>query len=191
MQTFTTQFIVVCFAISILYWIVAAFSAKPALKRERGGQWRLYGFIIAVVFLFVLLIRGSSGMRGGPVLWPYTLFAGIVADILALGGLAIALWARITLGGNWSSNVVIKVDHELIQRGPYAYVRHPIYSGLLLMLLALLLNNGRVMWLIWFAAICLGLSIKARREEKLLAKHFPESYPKYRAKVKALIPFVL
>ena len=130
-------------------------------------------------------------MRGGPVFWPYTPFIGIVADILALCGLAIALWARRTLGGNWSSNVAIKEDHELILRGPYAYVRHPIYSGLLLMIVALLLNNGSLTWLIVFVSISLGLHSKARREEKLLTKHFPESYPKYRAKVKALIPFVL
>ncbi len=189
MQTFTAQFINLCLAISVLYWVVAAFSTKPTLKRQRGGQWRLYLFIIAILLLFVF--RNPSGMRDGPVLWPHTLFLGIVADILALFGLVIAFWARRTLGGNWSSNVVIKEGHELIERGPYAYVRHPIYSGLLLMILALLLNSGRLTWFIAFVSICIGLHIKARREEKLLTEHFPESYPKYRAKVKALIPFVL
>jgi protein-S-isoprenylcysteine O-methyltransferase Ste14 len=189
MQDVTAQFINLCFAIFILYWIVSAFWTKPTLKGQRGGQWRLIGLIIALVLLFVF--RRPLGIRGGPVLWRHTPFVGIIADIIALCGLIIVLWARTTLGGNWSANVVIKEDHELIQRGPYAYVRHPIYSGLLLMTLALVINNGRLAWFIVFALICLGVYFKARREEELLTKHFPESYPKYMTKVKALIPFVL
>jgi protein-S-isoprenylcysteine O-methyltransferase Ste14 len=188
MRSFTGQFINLCFAIFILYWIVAAFSTKPNLKGQRGGQWRFYALISALV---LLLVFRSPLRRGGPILWPHTLFLGIIADIVALCGLSIVLWARTTLGGNWSPRVVIKENHELIQRGPYSYVRHPIYSGLLLMTLALVINNGRLAWIIGSAYICLGLYFKARREETLLTKHFPEAYPKYRAKVKALIPFVL
>jgi len=189
MPDVTAQFIYLCFVIVILYWVVAASSTKPTLKGQRGGQWRPVAFVVALVLLFVF--RRPLGIHGGLFLWPHTLVVGIIADIIALCGLLIALWARTTLGGNWSSNVVIKEDHELIQRGPYGYVRHPIYSGLLLMVLALVINNGRLAWFIAFAFLCLGLYFKARREEQLLTTHFPESYPKYRAKVKALIPFVL
>lgn len=142
-----------------------------------------------MVLLFVL--SKPLGIHGGPILWPHTVFVGMIADVMALCGLVLALWARKTLGGNWSSRVVIKEGHELVQRGPYAYVRHPIYSGLLLMILALVINNGRLALVMAFAIIVFGLYFKARQEEKLLTEHFPEAYPKYKAKVKALIPFVL
>jgi protein-S-isoprenylcysteine O-methyltransferase Ste14 len=188
MQSFTTQIINLTSVIFVVYWIVAAFSTKRTLKGHRGGQWRLYVYIIA---LTLFMFGNQLGLRGGSVLLPYSPTSGIIADILAVCGLIIALWARATLGGNWSSNVVIKEDHELIERGPYAYVRHPIYSGVLLIVLAFALNSGRLAWFMVLVSSCLGLYIKARLEEKLLTSYFPEAYPKYMTKVKALVPFVV
>src|SRR5438552_12237316 len=78
------------------------------------------------------------------LLWQRTLLTGLVGDALALAGLALMLWARVTLGRNWSGGVVLKEDHELIQRGPYAYVRHPIYSGVFLLMLGFAVLKGRI-----------------------------------------------
>lgn len=105
-------------------------------------------------------------------------------------GLAIALWARAALGTNWSGAIAFKEGHELIQRGPYAYVRHPIYSGLLLMGLGTTLASARVSSLLMLVLALILLAIKARYEERLMIRHFPAAYPPYRARVKALIPGV-
>ena len=80
--------------------------------------------------------RGRS-LGPGPLLWPHNLTTGVIADVVTFLGLLLTLWARVVLGGNWSSGVAFKEQHELIERGPYAYVRHPIYSGVLLMFLGI------------------------------------------------------
>jgi protein-S-isoprenylcysteine O-methyltransferase Ste14 len=113
-------------------------------------------------------------------------------DATTIIGLLIALWARRELGPNWSSSVVFKEQHELIERGPYRFVRHPIYSGVLLMLLGTMVVWGRLVGVVALLVIIAGLSVKASLEERLLARHFPEAYARYRRRVRAaVIPFVI
>lgn len=100
------------------------------------------------------------------------------------------IWSRSTLGSNWSANVVFKEDHELVTHGPYAYARHPIYSGLLLMVLGVAIYAGNSMWFSLFTLFFIGAYYKAHKEERLLTMHFPEEYPVYVKRVRAIIPFV-
>lgn len=120
----------------------------------------------------------------------FTVKMGIVCDLICFLGLTICVWARHTIAGNWSSNVTFKENHELIQKGPYRYVRHPIYTGVLLMLasLAPILGtlNAYLAILVFFAVYW----YKLRQEEILLTQHFPKEYPEYQSRVKALIPFI-
>jgi protein-S-isoprenylcysteine O-methyltransferase Ste14 len=120
-----------------------------------------------------------------------TAITRILAGSLCVIGLFIAIWARATLGSNWSSAVTLKQDHELIMRGPYRFVRHPIYTGLLLMLGGTALISGRLGAIAGLASGFLGLWIKLRQEEALMMRHFPADYRKYKANSKALLPFVL
>ncbi len=115
---------------------------------------------------------------------------GIPGDVLVLIGLFIAISARIALGGNWSARVTLKENHELIERGPYRLVRHPIYSGLLLMILGTAIVVGQVGSFVVLAFCSFGLWVKLRREEALLTKHLP-GYSEYMRRTRALIPFVL
>jgi protein-S-isoprenylcysteine O-methyltransferase Ste14 len=121
---------------------------------------------------------------------PVTLAVGV---LLCAGGVAFTLWARITLGKNWSGFVVIKQDHELVQGGPYKYTRHPLYTGLIAAVtgsvLALMPTaDGVLIIILWIA----GFYIKSRQEERLMAQEFGDQYAAYRTRVKAaLIPFVL
>lgn len=108
------------------------------------------------------------------ILWSYTLTIGIIADIVTLIGLIILLWARTVLGGNWSVTAVLKENHELIQRGPYHYLRHPIYSGIMLMVLGVAIFYGHVIGFIALAISFVASWLRARQEEKLLTRHFPE-----------------
>jgi protein-S-isoprenylcysteine O-methyltransferase Ste14 len=114
----------------------------------------------------------------------------VIADGLAITGLAVLLWARVTLGSNWSGSVVFKENHELVTRGPYAFVRHPIYTGLLTMVLGDVIFSGVVGGIVWFVILFMLLWLKSRAEESLMTRHFPAEYPAYRGRVKALVPFV-
>lgn len=115
---------------------------------------------------------------------------GILGDFLVLVGLFIAIWARVTLGGNWSARVSLKENHELVQRGPYRLVRHPIYSGLLLMIFGTATLVGKAGALIVLAMCFGGFWLKLRQEETLLSQHLP-GYSDYMRRTKALLPFLL
>jgi protein-S-isoprenylcysteine O-methyltransferase Ste14 len=106
-------------------------------------------------------------------------------------GLFVAIWSRRILAGNWSSEVTFKQGHELIQTGPYRFVRHPIYTGILLMCLGTVISAGRIHCWLGVVIIFAGFWIKLNQEESLLLRHFPGDYPSYRSRVKALVPFVI
>jgi len=111
--------------------------------------------------------------------------------VICICGLVFTLWARYTLAGNWSSDVTFKREHELIRTGPYRFVRHPIYTGLLVMFAGTTLHIGQLRCLLGLLLVAIGFWIKLGQEERLLARHFPEAYPVYKRDVKALIPFVI
>jgi protein-S-isoprenylcysteine O-methyltransferase Ste14 len=189
MTTSAGQFIAVCWLTFFIVWIVAAFWTKRTV--ERAGWWSGW-WMWVILAAFVLSRRRAVPFAGGATMWHATETLGIVADVIAGIGLFVALWARASLGTNWSADVVFKERHELIERGPYRFVRHPIYTGVLLMLFGTVILSGRLMGLILLGISIVGLSVKARREERLLTRRFPEAYRRYRAKVKAaIIPFVI
>jgi protein-S-isoprenylcysteine O-methyltransferase Ste14 len=104
-------------------------------------------------------------------------------------GLAFAVWARRHLGRNWSAHVVVKEDHALIRSGPYRHLRHPIYTGILLAFLGMVLVIGELRGLLAMGCVLLSFAIKSRQEEKRMSETFPE-YEQYRRETAALIPFV-
>jgi protein-S-isoprenylcysteine O-methyltransferase Ste14 len=183
MSSLTGQFIFLCWGIFIIYWIVASFGVKRTVEKQ-AGWWHIQILLIVVAIAFFMT-------KPDAILWSYTLTIGVSADIITLIGLIIILWARTVLGGNWSTTAVLKENTELIQRGPYHYVRHPIYSGLMLMALGVAIFYGHAIGFIAFAFSFVASWLRARQEEKLLTRHFPEEYPKYKARVKAFIPFVI
>lgn len=185
----TGAFIALCFAIFVVFWIVAAFSTKRTV--QSNYWWRAAMLIVAA--LTVVLVRLNRGQLGWlrTLLWRRTLTTGLIADAVALAGLLIMLWARVVLAGNWSGGVVLKQDHELVTRGPYRFVRHPIYSGLLLLLLAWAIWAGGVRGFVFWGFAAVLLWTKALAEEKLLTQHFGAGYRNYKARVKALVPYVL
>src|SRR6185312_13977721 len=106
-------------------------------------------------------------------------------------GIAIAIWARRILGTNWSALVTLKEGHTLIRRGPYAYVRHPIYSGILLAAAGTFLAVlPTLQGIISFCLLFVGFRLKSRLEERVLSQQFPDEYPQYFREVKALVPFI-
>jgi protein-S-isoprenylcysteine O-methyltransferase Ste14 len=184
---FAGQFVLLCWAAWSVFWIVSAFFVKRTVER-RFGIWR--GFIVLAVFGLLALLRRSGAIPASALGYSRAPAVGILADVLTFAGLTVTLWSRAALGSNWSGTVAFKENHELVERGPYRFVRHPIYSGILLMVLGTALISGTVSGFALFVLCCLGLWLKARQEERLLARHFP-AYSSYKARVRAVIPFLL
>jgi protein-S-isoprenylcysteine O-methyltransferase Ste14 len=140
--------------------------------------------VAGAVAIAVLLSPGSL-WRPLAVTTPWLRVAAI--PVLAAAA-AFALWARLSLGRMWSSAAVARPDHELRTGGPYRITRHPIYTGMLGMLLGSVLAEGAGRWLVIGAAVAIALVVKARAEESVLRQAFPDRYPQYRRAVPALVP---
>ncbi len=186
-MTLAYQIIAGCWAIFLLFWIGSAFFVKPALERATSSTAILVR-IALFIGIFLLLTRRGHGLHLSAL--PPTPMRSAVGDVLCVLGLLLALWARVTLGRNWSASVTFKKGHELIRTGPYALVRHPIYTGFLLMITGTMIFIGRIEGIIVVAVAIAGLWIKLRAEERLMTTHFPTEYQVYKAQTKALIPFV-
>ena len=188
MAELTWAFIACCWAVLVVFWVITAFSTKRTVERGGFFGYRLVAGAVAVALLLVARLLHESPRSQ---LWQTPLAVGLAGDLIVLAGTALAIWARVTLGRNWSAEVTFKEDHELIESGPYALVRHPIYSGLLLMVLGTVIRNGQALGLGLFAALCAALWWKARQEEQIIRRHFPTAYSDYAARVSAIIPHVL
>jgi protein-S-isoprenylcysteine O-methyltransferase Ste14 len=108
--------------------------------------------------------------------------------LLLWAGVGFAIWARYHIGEYWSARVAVKEDHRVIDSGPYAHVRHPIYSGILLGLVGTALAVGNWRAVITFVVILVVLILKARAEEKLLTDQLGDSYVKYKKRTGMVIP---
>ena len=181
--------ITLCWLVFIGYWLASAFRVKAVAERQ---SWRAsLKYKLPTILGGVLLWTRHAGEPPSWLATPQNSAWRVSGALLCVGGLAVAIWSRRTLAGNWSSNVTFKLGHELIQTGPYRYVRHPIYTGLLGMALGTAMAVGRLHSWLGFLFLFLGFWLKLQEEEMLLLRHFPAAYPAYRARVKALVPFLL
>ena len=171
-----------------LYWILSALRNKATQRRESLASRLAHVLPLAVgAALIAWPARRWSALAWR--LWPTSLAAYWVGVALVIAGLAFAVWARVHLGGNWSGTVTVKQGHELIRSGPYAYVRHPIYTGLTTALLGTTLASGTLHAVIGLAIIVLAFVRKSGIEEEFMREAFPGEYQRYSAEVPALIPF--
>ena len=179
-----------CWLVFVAIWVIAAVSTKRTVYRETRARRMRYWVLLVIAYLLLLYGRRL----------PYPLNLGIAphvvpiawaAAVLCVIGLGFAVWARVILGRNWSGVVTLKEGHELVERGPYRFVRHPIYTGILTMFFATALAQGH---LAGFAGVLLMFAsfwIKLGDEEKLMLQQFPVRYAAYRRRAKRIIPFVL
>jgi protein-S-isoprenylcysteine O-methyltransferase Ste14 len=184
----TVAVVLGCWITFLVWWTVAALWVKPAREQQPLWQRLLHLVVLALV---ILLLRGTlGGTLATRELLPRSRSTEVVADLLTVAGLGIAIWARTVLGRNWSARVTLKVGHELIDTGPYRVVRHPIYSGLLLMILGTAVMAGNLSGLLAVAIFFVAIWLKLRREEALMTANFPP-YAEYKARTKALVPYLL
>lgn len=172
-------------------WAVGALRLKPVAKAQSGVS-RLAEILPLVLAAFLLF-----GSRPLPAFLNFRVLQNSIAMfsaglLLTLAGAALAIFARVFLGANWSGRVTIKQGHELIRRGPYSVVRHPIYSGLLLSVVGTAIVFGEVRHLLAIPLTLLGWWVKIHQEERLLTEEFGEQYAAYRREVRgAIIPYIL
>jgi protein-S-isoprenylcysteine O-methyltransferase Ste14 len=172
------------------YWWIAAIGVK---KNVRPKSWRWEaGVRILAVALIVALARYSGSRALFQAQPPAVINSSEAAAglIICFGGFALAVWARFNLGRNWGMPMTFKEGHNLVTAGPYHYVRHPIYTGMLLAILGSALVAGRI-WLAVFVGMTIYCVYSARTEEGLMLEHFPEQYTNYKRRTKAFIPFVV
>ena len=173
-----------------LIWLAGIAFSKATVRRQPAGP-RLFHLAIAFTGFSLLGSRYfATGWLATRIL-PERNWIELTGILLTALGCGIAIWARITIGANWSGQATVKAGHELITTGPYAFARHPIYTGLLTGALGSALVIGELRCALGMLLIVLALMIKMSQEEKLMTQTFPDAYPKYRRQVKALIPGVM
>jgi protein-S-isoprenylcysteine O-methyltransferase Ste14 len=163
-----------------IYWLIAATGAKRSVRTSR---FRPPGLVLLVGIVLLRVFKTGTLAVNSPILQ-------VVGLILLAAGLGLAVWARIYLGRNWGMPMTERAEPELVTSGPYRFVRHPIYSGLLLAVLGTALANN-LYWLIALALVGGYFIYSATVEERLMTTTFPADYASYKAHTKMLIPFVL
>jgi len=170
-----------------IIWMIGLLWSKRTQERTDMRARIVYG--LTTLAGFYLMFGG-----GLPEGWLHTRLYARAQWIDELGvaltalGVAVAIWARVYLGSNWSGSVQLKVEHEMIRGGPYGWVRHPIYTGLLVAIVGTGLVRGQVRGLLAFFVLLAGFWVKLGIEEQLMRKTFGEAYEEYARRTGALVP---
>jgi protein-S-isoprenylcysteine O-methyltransferase Ste14 len=189
--------IAVCVGAVVVVWVAGALynalhtlhNASHAPREQPRSQPGLMagdgGLIVVAVVCAGLAIVGRGHFDGLAV---GALWVRVLGLAVLVASTAFTLRARFSLGTMWSNVPQVKDDHQLRTHGPYAVTRHPIYTGLLGMLLGATLLSGIGQWIVLFPAGLILFEVKIRMEERLMAATFPEEYPQYRRRVPQLVP---
>jgi protein-S-isoprenylcysteine O-methyltransferase Ste14 len=176
-----------CWMVLAVVWLVMAFAIKRAKRRESITERLQYTGLLAIGFW---LLFGQARnfdwlhfrlLPNIPVIW----WCGLLLTGI---GVAIAIWARLSLGSNWSGTVTLKENHELIRKGLYSYIRHPIYTGILLGVIGSGMIHGEVRDLLGFLILFVSLFIKAKREESFLFEEFGPNFTEHQRHTGMFLP---
>jgi protein-S-isoprenylcysteine O-methyltransferase Ste14 len=172
----------------VLSWLGAAFWADRAEKRTAKREAWLYRSVTTAGI--VLLVAGGQQFAHADRLWSFGPVVEYALVLVVLAALAFTWWGRLYLGRLWSSSVTKKADHRVVDTGPYAIVRHPIYTGIISGCVATAAQQGTSLAVAGVLVLWLGFWIKARLEERFLREQLGEgAYDAYRQKVPMLVPF--
>ena len=172
----------------LLVWVALSRRVKRVARRESP--------VLRLAHLVPMTIAGGLMLFSTPDggtwlerrLLPRAGWMAYAGCALVLAGLAFAIWARLVLAGNWSGTVTLKQDHELVATGPYAWARHPIYTGLLAAMLGTAIAIDQVRGVMALVIMTVAFLRKMRTEEEFMRQAFAERYREYQRRVAALIP---
>jgi protein-S-isoprenylcysteine O-methyltransferase Ste14 len=173
-----------------LLWVALAFGSKKTLQRESVAS-RLAYIVVAWLAMYIMLsARGLGAWLRTDVL-PFHVWMGWLGIAITALGFALTFWARAVLGRNWSGNVTIKVNHELIRTGPYRFVRHPIYTGIILALIGTAIARDQWRGVVAVILLWLSFTIKRLKEEQFMRQTFGAQYVDYARATGAIFPALL
>lgn len=186
--------IILCWVIFIGYLALASVNVKRDRGEEEGwksNRFALTSTALFVVVIFTFLLRDRILMVSSAAdVVPADSILSALGTVLCATGIVIAIWARVHLGRNWSSEPALKEGHHLVTTGPYRYVRNPIYAGVLLAALGSALVGGSI-WIGVLFVLVLLFSYRMYKEERMLSAEFPVEYPAYKRRTYRLLPFLL
>jgi protein-S-isoprenylcysteine O-methyltransferase Ste14 len=173
----------------LVIWMIWAIRTKPTQRRE--GIFSRLSYVLPTVGAFYLLfanhaVSSSEWLRAR--VFPDSFWTGALGVAVTAAGIGFAVWARVYLGGNWSSSVTVKVGHELVRTGPYRWVRHPIYTGMVLALLGTAIALNQVRGFVAVVLLYLGFKIKSKIEESAMQATFGPQYVEYSQQTGAILP---
>jgi protein-S-isoprenylcysteine O-methyltransferase Ste14 len=175
----------------IVYWVISAIGAKRSLGTT--AWWKQSLLRLGIVVLTVVAFHFVGTERALRIAQSYqtrSVILGAIGSVLVLLGVGLAVFARFYLGRNWGMPMSRKEDPELVTSGPYAFVRHPIYSGIILAMLGSAIGES-IYWTLPLVLFAAYFIYSARREEELMRQQFPGQYPAYMRRTKMIVPFVL
>jgi len=178
------------FAGWIVVWLLWAFQSKRTQQRESLVSRLSYTLIAWAAMYLMFSAKSLSGWWFISVL-PYRGWMGWLGIAITALGFAFTFWARFTLGGNWSGSVTIKVGHELVRSGPYRWVRHPIYTGLIVAMAGTGLALDQWRGVVALVVLWVSFTIKRMREEQFMMQTFGAQYVEYSQSTGAIFPLLL
>ncbi|MBZ5649416.1 MAG: isoprenylcysteine carboxylmethyltransferase family protein [Acidobacteriia bacterium] len=173
--------------IFVIYWILGAIKTRATRQQESFASRYLVVLLEIVGYGLIFSHSARVGFLGNRFMHRTRESAAVGAALTWLG-IGLAIWARYHLAEYWSARVTIKEDHQLIRTGPYAHLRHPIYTGLILATIgsAVVIDEWRCVF-----GVCLvltGYCLKARKEEAMLRQQFGEAFREHQKHTGFLIP---
>jgi protein-S-isoprenylcysteine O-methyltransferase Ste14 len=174
------------------YWFITARKVKKDSHVEIARHhwfFRTKTIIVIVPIAQLPFIQKILGINLD-VFGNFNTMLAVIGVIICAAGILFAIWSRRYLGSNWSTSPSIKEQHELVMSGPYRFIRHPIYTGILLAQLGSIIATGSPLWLIAFATFFIVYVYRLNLEEKLMARRFSDQYLVYKQRSKKLIPFI-
>jgi protein-S-isoprenylcysteine O-methyltransferase Ste14 len=171
----------------LIVWLVMWFSRKRTKKTET--PWERIQHVIPVLVAFWLLFENRYPIWGARIFpdTPLVLWTGVFVTALGAG---ISIWARLSLGTNWSGMVTLKQGHELVRKGLYRWIRHPIYTGILVGFIGTAMIKGHPRAWVGFAVLLASFYFKARREEIFLRQEFGEGFEEHLRQTGMFLPKV-
>ena len=179
--------IILAWILFVAYWIISARNVKRTAQAESMVVRLPHILVMAIAYMLLFETHLPLRPLNQRVL-PRNDALEATGILLTWSGVALAIWARVHIGQYWSARVTLKEDHKIISTGPYAYMRHPIYTGLLLATLGTAMVRDQWQCLVAFALVLSAHVLKARKEERLLAGKFGQDYEQYRLSTGFLVP---
>jgi protein-S-isoprenylcysteine O-methyltransferase Ste14 len=168
-------------------WVILWLGMKKAKKREGWGQRMEHGLLVIAGFYLLSAPHLNWGWLNQRLLpdSPKVLLAGLAVTALGIG---VAIWARLSLGSNWSGMVTLKANHELVRTGLYRWIRHPIYTGILLGMIGSAMIRGYLRGWVGIGLVLLAFYLKAQREESFLREEFGAGFDEHSKQTGMFLP---